>query len=222
MHALTAQNFRTGPKDRAAARRLIRDNHWYLDVFRQHDQAERESILVGLFWNSVIPDLADEQVLDELTYWAGTLAAPDAVINALYQATEAAAGAQPLVDRALAPALYRRWLNEHRIVVPAPAPGPAQGTTPGPGEQGTSSQRSAVPPALSSAGAQTTGSPTMGPQQATESRVPGGPQPTSPQAAAQSAVDWQMLLRLLEGKWNVPVPIFLLLCGVVIVLLIAR
>jgi hypothetical protein len=215
MHALTAQNFRTGPQDRAAARQLIRDHRWYLDVFGQHDQAEREAILVGIFWYSVIPDLADEQVLDELAYWVGTLAAPDVVINALYQATEGAAGAQPLVDRALAPALTMRWLSEHRIHVPTTVPAPGQGAAPGLRDQGTGPQHTVVSPAPQPMAAPQAPQTTTGPQAAA--------QPVAgPQAPAHPSADLQTLLSLLEGKLNVPVPLVLAVCIAMIVLLIVR
>ena len=194
IHALTAQNFRTGPQDRAAARKLIRDHHWYLDVFGQHDQAEREAILVGIFWYSVIPDLADEQVLDELGYWVGTLAAPDAVINALYQATEGAAGAQPLVDRALALALTRRWLSEHRIHVPTTVPAPSQGAAPGPRDQGTGPQHTVVSPAPQPMAAPQAPQPTTGPQPAAQPAA-GHQGPAQPAAGHQGPAQPRQVLR---------------------------
>ena len=81
-----------------------------------------------IFWNTVLPDLAERQVVGELQHWAGKLAAPAVVIRALYKSTDGADGTWPLMDRALRPALAWRWLNENEIHVPAAAQTPA--TTP--------------------------------------------------------------------------------------------
>jgi hypothetical protein len=212
LRALRARNFHGGPPERAAARRLLADHGWYLDVVKQCDQAEREAILMVIFLCSVIPDLGDTQVLAEITYWAGTLAAPDPVINALYQATDGMVSAQPLMSQALEPALAQRWRDEHGIRVPEAIPLRGHGAAPGPRDQGTGPQRVA------------------GPQEPPSAAVPPAPSPTTvPQAGAPpTAVPWtpprtsSELLRLLEGKWNVPVPLILALCLAVVVLLVVR
>jgi hypothetical protein len=143
--ALCATNFQSGPDDRAVARKLICDHGWYVDVFRHYDQVQFEDMLVMIFWHTVLPDLAERQVVGELQHWADKLAAPTVVIRALYKSTDGADGTWPLMDRALRPALAWRWLNENEIHVPA-AQAPA--TTP--------------PLARDTAGSRDTGSGTQG------------------------------------------------------------
>jgi hypothetical protein len=143
--SLRAQNFLSEPHDRAVARRLVRDHGWYVDVFRP--DGSFEDMLVMIFSHTVLPDLRERRVLDELISWVGPLAAPTTVIRALYATTEASPDKWQLMNRALGPVLARRWLTENEVQVPvaelhpaslpAPAPAPARTTAaPGPGLQG--------------------------------------------------------------------------------------
>lgn len=130
--ALRAQNFRSGPHDRAIARKVICDHGWYVDVFDQNDQGQFEDILMMIFLHTVVPDLAERQVTGELAYWVDKLAAPAAVIRALYATTDAAADKRQLMDQALRPAMARRWMNENGIHVPPAAQAPPAPAPPAP------------------------------------------------------------------------------------------
>ncbi len=188
--AICATNFQSGPDDRAVARRLICDHGWYVDVFSHYDQVQFEDTLVMIFWNTVLPDLAERQVVGELQHWAGKLAAPAVVIRALYKSTDGADGTWPLMDRALRPALAWRWLNENEIHVPAAAQAPA--TTP--------------PLARDTAGSWDAGSGTQG--------------AAAPQTAAQPSDGPPTLQSMLDRKVTVPLSLVLAVCVAVIVLLV--
>jgi hypothetical protein len=153
IQTLSARNFQSGPQDRAAARKLISDHGWFVDVFRQYDQAEFEGILVMIFWQTVIPDLGERRVAGELADWAGKLAAPTAVIRALYTATEGAPDTQQMMDHALRSALGWRWLNEHAIRPPVAASQRPRDTETGPwdpdaesGTHGVAAHHAVTPP----------------------------------------------------------------------------
>jgi hypothetical protein len=214
LRALRSSNFPDAdPPERAAARKLIARHRWYLDVVRQYGQAEREAILVVIFMCSVIPDLADEQVLAEIAHWAGPLAAPDPVINALYQATDGMVGAQLLMSQALEPVLAQRWRLEHHVHVPAAIPSPVQDAPPGLRDQGTGPQRAAA-----SQGAP----PPAGPQPPPATVPPAGAQAAMSQAPVRPPINAQWLLGQLEGNWSVPRALVLAACIAFIVLIVLR
>jgi hypothetical protein len=118
LQALRATNFRSTRRDRASARRLIRTYGWYAGVLEQQNQVAVDDVLVMIFWHAVIPDLAEPQVANELSRWAGELKAPDTVIRALYAAAIGAADSLELMEQAIGSAVAWRWRNEHQINVP--------------------------------------------------------------------------------------------------------
>jgi hypothetical protein len=87
-------------------------------VLEQQDQVPVDDVLVMIFWHAVIPDLAEPQVADELSRWAGELKAPDTVIRALYAAAIGAADSLELMEQAIGSAVAWRWRDEHKINVP--------------------------------------------------------------------------------------------------------
>ena len=204
--ALCAKNFQSGPQDRAVARSLIRDRGWYVDVFRPYDQEQFQDLLVMIFWHAVIPDLGERQVVREIASWAGTLAAPAAVIRALYASTVGASGTRPLMDQALKPVLAERWLNEYGIQPAAAASPPAPDQGGGPPDQGGGAWDQG-----GGAWDQGGGSPEPGPRRRGV---------TAPQAAAQPSDGPLTLQNLVDRKVTMPVPLVLVIGIVVIVLLL--
>jgi hypothetical protein len=196
LQALRAENFQTGPDERASARKLLCERGWYVDVLGQYDQARFEDILVMIFWHTVIPDLAHPQVGHEIAGWASERAAPATVIRALYAAAEGTAGAQPM-GQALGPVLAWRWLTDHGINV-SPIARPPVAAWPAAGEP-------AGPARDPSYAVQDAGSSAQG---------------MAPQAAARRAGDRHTLPSVLDRQVTMPVPLVLAIGIAVIVLLV--
>jgi hypothetical protein len=101
---------------RAAARDFMAGHDWYIPALAALDPSRIEEVLVAIFRQTVIPDLSEGNVCAEMAVWAHGYGAPAVVIRALIAAGAQAGDAHSsALERALTPALYRRWLIEHAI-----------------------------------------------------------------------------------------------------------
>jgi hypothetical protein len=126
---LTAQKFETSSVDRAAARKRLRDNRWYIDSLGQDPRVHFDDMLVMIFMHAVLPDLAQPEVVRELTDWASRNAAPPRVIRALYKAGDGTVK-RPELGRILDPALAARWLSEDGTSARSAGPSSPRATVP--------------------------------------------------------------------------------------------
>jgi hypothetical protein len=127
---LRTGKFPDRPADRAVARQLIAERHWYIPVLLQYDSVHVDDTLEAIFMLAVIPDLGMPEVTEELARWAGERAAPPPVIKALNAAAQGWASGPELMRRALEPALGRRWLADHGIYYTRPAAHAAAASAP--------------------------------------------------------------------------------------------
>jgi hypothetical protein len=100
--------------ERSKARSSMRDRNWYLPALTRRDPFAVEEQLEEIFAVTVIPDILSREVENQLMTWARV--APPPVIRALSAAAHHDDETSvALLERALRPALHRRWLAEHSI-----------------------------------------------------------------------------------------------------------
>jgi hypothetical protein len=101
-------------EERSKARNTMPGRRWYVHPLSCQDPFTVEQQLAEIFTATVIPDMHSREVPAQLAAWAKD--APAAVIKGLSIAAHHESGASViLLEQALQPELYRRWLNEHSI-----------------------------------------------------------------------------------------------------------